>query len=108
MAKFYGAVGYIEDRETAVDVHVPSPIERMYKGDLVKNNRRLESGIGLNDNVNISNQISIIADPYANSHFHAIRYVKWRGICWKVSLVDVQPPRLVLTLGGVYNGPTAN
>ena len=108
MAKFYGAVGYIEDRETAVDVHAEMPIERMYKGDLVKNNRRLEKGIGLNDDVNISNQISIIADPYANDHVHTIRYVKWRGTAWKVTLVDIQPPRLILSLGGVYNGPIAN
>lgn len=105
MAKFYGAVGYIEEVETAPDVITSMPVERMYKGDLVKNTRRLENGEGVNDNVVISNSISIVADPYANNHMHAIRYVKWRGTAWKVTTVDVQPPRLVLTLGGVYNGP---
>ena len=105
MAKFYGAVGYIVEEETATDVITSVPVERMYKGDLVKNTRRLENGEGVNDNVVISNSISIVADPYANNHMHAIRYVKWRGTAWKVATVDVQPPRLVLTLGGVYNGP---
>lgn len=107
MAKFYGAIGYISEVETAVDVIENKPIERMYKGDLIRNNRRLENGTDINDNVTISNQISIIADPYANNHIFDMRYVKWRGTAWKVSTVDVEPPRLILTLGGVYNGETA-
>ena len=107
MPRFYGAVGYIEEVETAVDVHENKPLERMYKGELLKNSRRLENGTDINDNVSISNQISIVADPYANNHMHSIRYVKWRGTAWKVTTVDVQPPRLILTLGGVYNGEIA-
>lgn len=106
MAKFYGAVGYIEDDDSVLDVTIERPIERMYKGDLVKNSRRLENGVGLNDNISISNRISIVADPYANNHMHAMRYVKWRGVAWKVTNVEVEPPRLILTLGGVYNGET--
>lgn len=104
MARFYGAVGYIIETETAVDVITNMPIEKMYKGDLVRNNRRLENGTDINDNVSISNQISILADPYANDHIHDMRYVKWRGTAWKVTHIDVEPPRLILTLGGVYNG----
>jgi len=107
MAKFYGAVGYIEDVETAPDVHVEQPIERMYRGDLIKNNRRLQNSEYLNDDVTISNSISIVADPYAMSHMHALRYVKWMGVSWKVTNVDVEYPRLILSLGGVYNGETA-
>lgn len=107
MARFYGAVGYTDDEEVALDVHVERPIERMYKGDLLRHNRNLEKGIGLNDDVTLTNQISILADAYANNHMHTIRYVKWRGTAWKVSGVESQPPRLILTLGGVYHGPTA-
>lgn len=107
MARFYGAVGYIHETEPAVGVVVNEPIERMYKGDLVRNNRRLENGSDINDNISISNQISILADAYANNHMHDMRYVKWRGTAWKVSNIDVEPPRLILTLGGVYNGETA-
>lgn len=105
MAKFYGPVGYVYD-ETENDVTVEKPYERYYKGDLVKNNRRLEKGEGLNDDISISNQISIVADPYALSHIFAMRYVKWMGSAWKVSTVDVQTPRLILSLGGLYNGET--
>lgn len=106
MARFYGAIGYITEVETAVDVTNNVPVERMYKGELVRNNRRLENGVDVNDNVSISNQISILADPYANNHIHDMRYVKWRGTAWKVTNIDVEPPRLILTLGGVYNGET--
>ena len=107
MARFYGAVGYIEEQESAVDVTDEKPVERYYKGDLVRSNRRLENGIVLNDNVTLNNQISIVADPYALSHIFAMRYVKWMGTVWKVTNVEVQQPRLILTLGGVYNGETA-
>lgn len=107
MARFYGAVGYTNDEEVAVDVYVEKPIERMYKGELLRHNRNLQKGIGLNDDVLLTNQISILADAYANNHMHTIRYVKWRGTAWKVSGVEAQPPRLILTLGGVYNGPIA-
>jgi len=107
VARFYGAVGYVGVEETGLDVHTEIPVERFYKGDLIKNTRRLENGQGINDDVNIGNQISILADPYAYNHIFAIRYVKWMGAAWKVTSIDVQQPRLILTLGGLYNGETA-
>lgn len=108
MARFYGAVGYVELRETALDVINEEPVERMYKGELLKNYRRLSNGESINDTVTISNQVSILADPYAINHMHAIRYVKWRGSAWKVESIDAsQSPRLILSLGGVYNGAIA-
>lgn len=109
MARFYGAIGYVEDteKEDSPSVIVEKPIEHFYKGDLLKNYRTLEKSEELNDDVRISNQIKIVADPYALSHFFAMRYVKWMGCAWKVVSVDVQPPSLILTLGGVYNGETA-
>ena len=106
MPRFYGAIGYITEVETAPGVTTNKPIERMYKGDLIRNTRGLANGMDINDDISISNQISILADPYANNHIHDMRYVKWRGTAWKVSNIDVEPPRLILTLGGVYNGET--
>lgn len=105
MAKFYGAIGYATTTEVSPGVWEEAIVEYTYSGDIVKNVRRLESGEGLNDNINISNQISIVADQMAFQHFHNIRYVEWMGALWKVSSIDVQIPRLLLTIGGVYNGP---
>lgn len=108
MAKFYGAIGYVEETNPSVGVVVEKPIEKFYRGDLIRGKRTLEKGEGLNDDIGISNQISIVADPYAINHMFAMRYVKMYGAAWKVTSVDVEHPRLILTLGGVYNGEVAN
>lgn len=107
MAKFYGAIGYIINEKTAPDVITEHAIEKFYKGDLDRNTRKLEDSGELNDNINIFNQISILADPYANNHMYAMRYVRWRGAVWKITSVEVKQPKLILTLGGVYNGEVA-
>lgn len=104
MAKFYGAIGFAETKETSPGVYNEEIVEHFYYGDLIRNNRRLQSGDKVNDDINVSNEISIVADPYANEHFYAMRYVSFMGAKWKISNVDVQYPRLILTLGGVYNG----
>lgn len=104
MAKFYGIIGYATTVETKPGVWVEEIIERMYAGDLGRNTRRLQSGAQVNDDLTIANEISIIADPYAYQNFHAMRYVKFMGTKWKVSNVEVQFPRLILTTGGIYNG----
>lgn len=105
MAKYYGSVGYAEIKENPPGVWVDGITERQYYGDVIRNVRRWQSGENLNDDLTINNQISIVADPYAYQNFHAIKYVTWMGAKWKVSSIDVQYPRLILEVGGVYNGP---
>ena len=106
MAKFYGLIGYAEKKETRPGIFQEIITERNYAGDVLRKTRRLESGETINDNISVNNSLSIVADPYAYQHFFAIRYVKWMGAFWKVTNVEVQSPRLILTIGGVYNGPT--
>lgn len=107
MAKFYGEIGYGESVETAPGVWEDVITERKYYGDVIKNSRRLQEDEGVNSDLSVGNSISIVADAYANEHFFAIRYIRWAGTLWIVSNVDVQSPRLILRLGGVYNGPKA-
>lgn len=104
MAKFYGPIGFAQQVEEKPGVWVEQIIERYYRGDVLRNNRRLQSTDQLNDDITISNEISIMMDPFANGNFHSIRYVGFLGAKWKVTNVDVQYPRLKLTLGGVFNG----
>ena len=104
MAKYYGQIGFAESVESSPGVHVDKIVERNYYGELVRNSRRLQSANQLNDNINISNEISIVADPYADKNFHMMRYIEFMGTKWKISNVEVQPPRLILTVGGVWNG----
>jgi len=108
MAKFFGKVGYGESVESPAGsgVWVDEIVEYDYYGDVVRNTRRLQSGEFLNDDISVGNSISIVADAYANEHFFAIRYIQWAGVLWTVESVEVQSPRLLLRLGGVYNGPT--
>ena len=104
MAKFYGAIGYAKTVETMPGVWTEQITERDYYGDVIRNSRRLQSSDKVNDDINISNQISIVADPYAINNFHSMRYAEFMGAKWKISDVEVQYPRLVRSLGGLYNG----
>ena len=104
MGKFYGSIGYAETVETSPGVWVERSTERKYYGDVNRDSRRLQSANQLNDNINVSSEISIVADPYAYNHFHSMRYVEFMGAKWKVSTVEPKPPRLILTLGGLCNG----
>lgn len=104
MAKYYGKIGYAEMVETNPGVWTEQITERSYYGDMIRNTRRLQSAEQVNDNINIANDLSIIADPYAINNFHAMRYAEFMGAKWKISNVEVQYPRLILTLGGLYNG----
>lgn len=108
MAKFYGSIGYAETVETKPGVWEEQITERMYYGDLVRNTRRLQDSGMLNDNINVANEISIVADPFANENFHSMRYVEFMGAKWKISNVEVQYPRLILSIGGKYNGEEEN
>lgn len=104
MAKYYGAIGYVERVEDKPGVWKDKITERMYSMELLRNTSRFQSADKLNDDINISNDVSIIADPYARDNFHFIRYVEFMGTKWKITNVEVQYPRLRLTLGGEYNG----
>lgn len=103
MAKWYGMIGFAESVETAPGVWDDVIVDRPYFGDLNRNSRRLQTANQLNDDINVSNEISIVADPFAMNNFHSMRYVEFMGAKWKVSNVDVQYPRLNLSVGGVYN-----
>lgn len=102
MAKFYGTVGFVKTVESAPGVWTEQIVERKYYGNVISRTRSLQSN-GVNDNINISDEISIVADPFANENYFAIRFVEYMGTKWKVQSISVQFPRLNLSLGGLYN-----
>lgn len=110
MARFYGEVGYGESVEATPGsgIYEDRITEFPYQGDVLRNTRQLQSAEKVNDDLSVNNSISIVADQYAIDHFFNIRYVRWEGVCWTVSSVEVQRPRLILQLGSVYNGPTSH
>jgi hypothetical protein len=109
MARFRGAIGYADgtvETPSGSGIWIEQIVEYMYTGDIVRNVRKLEEAEKVNLDISVGNSISVVADAYANEHFFAIRYVNWSGALWTVTNVEVQSPRLLLRLGGVYNGPT--
>jgi hypothetical protein len=120
MAKFHGMIGYSESVEqkitTGIDPDTQEPIEvgngvwldeiteREYFGDILRETKQWTNSGQVNDNLVINNRISIVADDFANSNFSAMKYVIWAGVYWKISNIEIQRPRLILSLGGVYNG----
>lgn len=108
MAKFYGKIGYAESVEIRPGVWEDTITERPYSGDTVQNNSRWNTNPDtVNDDIKLSDKLSIVTDPYANQNFQQMRYVEYMGGLWKIVGVEVARPRLLLTLGGVYNGPQA-
>lgn len=103
MAKWFGAIGYAETVETSPGVWEEQITERHYYGELRRNSRRLQTSDKVNDDITINNELSIVADPYAYEHFYAMRYAKHHGTMWKITDVQVEYPRLTLSLGGLYN-----
>lgn len=109
--KFFGKVGYCwteegtGEREGIMEEHAE---EYDYYGDVLQNGRRYEQGISIHDDLNVTNRIGLVADAFAWDHFFAIKYVEWMGQKWKVTSVEVARPRLILQIGGIWNGPQAD
>lgn len=105
MAKFHGIIGYIRSEETSPGVYTDIITEKNYKGDLLRNIQKWDvRSDQLHDNLNINNRFSIVADVYAYENLDAIKYIIWNNIKWLVKSIEVQRPRLILEIGGVYNG----
>lgn len=103
MSKWFGKIGY--DISEEVEPGIWSGVsERKYYGDVLRNTKRIQNVSEINDGVSISNQISILADPFAYENFHKMLYVEFMGAKWKITEVEVQYPRLILNVGGAYNG----
>jgi len=104
MGKFYGSIGFASQEKTAPGVYSEVITEREYFGESLGFSRSLQQSGQVNDNINVQNKLSILADPFANENFCSMRYVVFCGAKWKISEVSVEYPRLVLTIGGLYNG----
>lgn len=106
MTKWYGKIGYMQTIETKPGVWTESIVERPYTGDITSLNKSWQqTSQKLNDDVELSIQLSIVADPFAYSNLSSIRYITYMGNLWKVKSITPEFPRLALAIGGVYNGP---
>lgn len=108
MAKWFGTVGYAISEEVRPGVWDDKITKRQYSGDVIRSTTRwASSSDSTNDDLTLDKQISIVADPFAYQNCHSIKFIEFMGTTWKVTSVNPQYPRLILTVGGVYNGPQA-
>ena len=107
MTRFSGVVGFAHQEETRPGVWTEVITERPYKGDILRASVQSRAVESLNPDLTVNNSISIVADEYASAYFPIIRFVVMAGQAWIVESVDVKRPRLVLRLGGLYNGSRA-
>lgn len=104
MAKFCGKIGYVITEDTGGGVWVERIVEREHKGDSLRIISRWQPKDQVNDDLTINNQISILADQFAYENFQSMKYVEFMGAKWKITSAEVQRPRIILSVGGVYNG----
>lgn len=103
MARYHGYVGYAIDVEAYPGVWEEQISEHEYFGDVIKNRMNIQQNGNVNAKITISNSISIIGDPFAYEHVYAMRYVTYLNKKWTITNIDIQRPRLILTIGGLYN-----
>ena len=108
MARFCGKVGYVDTDKTSPGVYENTPEEYTYYGDITNISKRWQTNDNLNDDIRLEQNISIMADAYAWDNYYKIRYVIIDGIAWRVTNVQVSRPRLILYIGGIYNGETVS
>lgn len=104
MAKFSGVIGYALLEESSPGVWTDVIVEKNYRGDVVSDQRRMQSGETVNDNITIENSVSIMADNYAYEKIGFMKYIVWNNMAWKINSFSINRPRIVLQIGGVYNG----
>ena len=105
MAKWFGKIGYSESEETSPGVWTQRDTVCEYYGDVIRNSTRWSTNTNsTNDDLTVNCQINIVADPFAINKFHSMKWIEFMGAKWKIVSVEPQHPRLILTLGGEWNG----
>ena len=104
MTRFYDRVGYALPGNLVNGVMTENIVERDHTGEVLLTMSSLEPSNKVNDDIRLQNRISIVADAFAQENFSFIKYVLWMGTRWTVNSVQVERPRLILMLGGVYHG----
>ena len=77
MAKFFGDIGFATQVQTSPGIWEDKIIEKQYYGDIFREARRFSGSDEILGSINLSNQISVIADGYITDNVQNLRYAGW-------------------------------
>ena len=104
MAKYSGKVGYGEEVETVPGVWEVRIEERMMKGDKIRQNANIRDSGKVNNEITLNHRVSLLGDAYAFANYYIMKWIEIDGRRWEVASVEVQRPRLIVDIGGLWHG----
>lgn len=103
MAKLGTTIGFAISQEKSSGVFIEAIEERYYVGEIFKNTMSSYSNQSVNPNLSLSNKFSMLVDSFSKDNHQKIRYAVFWGSKWKVTNIEIEGKRLILTIGGKYN-----
>lgn len=104
MSKFTGLVGYVTQGETAPGVWSPVDNPKKMKGDVLRQSSSSQNDNKVNSDISLNHRVSLLGDSYAFTNYYAIKWIELNGRKWEVASVELQRPRIIVTVGGLWNG----
>lgn len=104
MAKFSGLVGYVTTEQTTPGVWLPVETPKRMRGDIIRQSSSRQNDDKVNSDVSLNHRISLVGDAYSFGNYYNIRWIEVDGLKWEVTGIEIQRPRIIVTLGGPYNG----
>lgn len=109
MAKFHGNIGFEEQYEKTPGNWTSRTVEKEYFGEVVSLFYNTRNGSETtNDELTVNKRISVVANDYAFKNFQFMKYIVYMGVKWHITSVEPQYPRLIISMGGVYNAKSPN
>lgn len=103
--KWYGDIAIATDVETESGYFEPQLEVRKYYGDIVTNRRSYQPGADNGTStVRVNNSISVIMDANLYNNLSRIEYIEFGGALWKISNIEINGVRVILSLGDIYTG----
>lgn len=104
MAKFAGLVTYVTQVESRPGIWTDESISRLMRGDMLRKGSVGQNDDKVNSDISLNHRVSLVGDEYALNNYYDIKHIQLNGREWEVTSVEVQHPRLILTIGGLWNG----